>query len=243
MQILKENAETDFEKLSVARLETALTNPPLVEIIDDTHQSFNGVTFSKNYDGYYSRRFSLHCAVWFYYNGKMPPQGYQLHHKDFGKENNNIENLLLLTNSEHSLLHNFVENKKPTLKTEKKIFICENCGKEYEAFDTGANRFCSRECKVTYHQEIRKCAFCGKEFSIFDNSLKKYCSLECSKGMRHALHFEKRVCPVCGKEFEIKKSRKNVCCSLSCSGKLREAQRRGGAIHQNDTKHNESVTS
>ena len=47
LKILKENAETEFEKLSVARLETALLPPPVAEAVDETHQIFNGVIYKK----------------------------------------------------------------------------------------------------------------------------------------------------------------------------------------------------
>ena len=44
---LRDLTENDFERHRINVLERDLTSPPTVEIIDDTHQRFNGVTYSK----------------------------------------------------------------------------------------------------------------------------------------------------------------------------------------------------
>jgi hypothetical protein len=46
-----------------------------------------------------------HRYIWELYNGKIP-EGYVIHHKDRNKLNNSIDNLQLMTESEHSILHN-----------------------------------------------------------------------------------------------------------------------------------------
>ena len=43
---LRELAENDFECHRIDVLERDLTEPPTVEVIDDTHQKFGGFTFS-----------------------------------------------------------------------------------------------------------------------------------------------------------------------------------------------------
>ena len=45
-----------------------------------------------------------HSIVWEKYNGKIP-FGMQIHHKDFNKTNNDIENLQLVTPAEHKRYH------------------------------------------------------------------------------------------------------------------------------------------
>ena len=45
-----------------------------------------------------------HIIVWEKYFGKIPT-GYQIHHIDGNKENNNIENLQLVTPLEHKRIH------------------------------------------------------------------------------------------------------------------------------------------
>jgi hypothetical protein len=45
-----------------------------------------------------------HHLIWETLNGKIP-DGYQIHHIDFDPKNNDIENLALVTVSEHQKIH------------------------------------------------------------------------------------------------------------------------------------------
>lgn len=47
----------------------------------------------------------LHHYLWEQHHGKPIPKGYHLHHKNFNKLDNRIENLQLLTESDHMKLH------------------------------------------------------------------------------------------------------------------------------------------
>ena len=83
------------------------------------------IRFEKDEDG--KLRFQ-HCIVWERHNGKIP-LGMQIHHKDFDKENNAIDNLQLVTPLEHKRLHSGCrivnhEWEKP----------CKSCG-EYKKCD------------------------------------------------------------------------------------------------------------
>jgi hypothetical protein len=61
----------------------------------------------KNYknDKNNKRTISLHRYIWEKYNGPIPC-GMYVHHKDKNTENNNIENLELISSIEHTRLHN-----------------------------------------------------------------------------------------------------------------------------------------
>lgn len=67
-----------------------------------------GYKFTINSDGYYEcttvDRLMLHNLVWENKNGKIP-FGYQIHHIDFNKINNDISNLQLVTPEEHTKIH------------------------------------------------------------------------------------------------------------------------------------------
>lgn len=69
---------------------------------------FNGFKYTKRNDGYFRKtsgnRSLLHKDVWIYYNGEIPHK-YDVHHKDKSLDNNSIENLQLLSKSEHGKMH------------------------------------------------------------------------------------------------------------------------------------------
>ena len=53
----------------------------------------------------------LHVYVWEEANGEKP-EGYQLHHKDFDKKNYSLDNLELVTQSDHLRIHAGWEREK-----------------------------------------------------------------------------------------------------------------------------------
>lgn len=92
----------------------------------------DGLKFTIRYDGYYycttNDTLPLHKHNWIKKNGEIP-SGYQLHHKDQNKLNNNLENLQLLTVAEHTKLHSKIYNGSPN---NKKV-ICRNTGEIYHS--------------------------------------------------------------------------------------------------------------
>lgn len=71
---------------------------------------WRGQKYTLRTTGYYARtdceRQFLHRDVWEAHNGPIPP-GYEIHHRDENKQHNAIENLQMLTASEHGKLHGF----------------------------------------------------------------------------------------------------------------------------------------
>ena len=59
--------------------------------------------------GYYvctsGSRKRLHVAIWEHENGREVPSGYVIHHKDWNKTNNSVDNLICITIREHELIH------------------------------------------------------------------------------------------------------------------------------------------
>lgn len=69
---------------------------------------YNGEKYTLRNNGYYGKtrgkRTLMHRDVWESHHGKIP-QGWDIHHKDQNKMNNNIDNLECLTKSEHTRLY------------------------------------------------------------------------------------------------------------------------------------------
>lgn len=214
---LRTLAESDFERHRIDVLERDLTAPPTVEVIDDTRQSFDGVTYRKNHDGHFYRGLALHRAVWSYCVGEIP-DGYHIHHVDEDKANNDIVNLQMLMQSEHLKLHN------ATIRTEK---FCPVCKKSFIP-QNKHQIFCSRSCSATCETSIateKLCPVCGKIF-IKKRNRQVYCSANCR--ILHQKNHEQRTCVICGKEFSVSISHpEKKTCSSHCAGQLASLSRGG----------------
>ena len=93
-KLLRESVETPQEAFAVEEMIRKVEgNLPRVEVVDKTHQKFNGVVYcmsnAPRMEGRYFKLLSLHRMVWTCYNGEIP-DGYDIHHIDFDKNNNDI---------------------------------------------------------------------------------------------------------------------------------------------------------
>jgi DNA-directed RNA polymerase subunit RPC12/RpoP len=93
------------------------------------------------------------------------------------------------------------------------VFICKNCGKEFETVSINRNNACSRKCIVKLRtkkaQIEKKCLSCGKSF-IALRSASDYCSKTC-----YLKSFE-RPCIICGKVFIPTRAGQTIC-SRNCT--------------------------
>lgn len=109
-------------------------------------------------------------------------QGFDVHHIDENKDNNELSNLQLLKKITHVKSH---AEKQIINKITK---ICEQCEEEYESSSNIAHkqRFCSNKCKARWRREHglndvkRICKNCGKEFICDNTSKKVFCTRSCA---------------------------------------------------------------
>ena len=219
LQTLKDAAENEFERHRIAVLEKDLTNPPTVEVIDDTHQKFNGVIYYSDKKGHFHKDIQLHRAVYSYCKGFIPEGDYDIHHIDRNKANNIPCNLQLLTRSEHQSIHNARRAKTPLEKT------CPTCGKIFKR-NTPIQKYCSRECyiqsKKTFNSQEKICPVCGKNFhTISENPTQTYCSRDCANKDK-IVHDRNKICPTCGKSFIAPPIKPyQIYCCRACANKMR----------------------
>ena len=196
---------------------------------------FNGYKFRRDKKtGYYLNsniHKRLHVYVWEYYNGKVP-KGYQVHHIDHDKSNNDINNLKLLSAGEHSKLHsseltleeqerrrkNFEEKARPKAIEWHKSEEAKGWHKKhYEQMKDKLNK-----------KEVKVCKCCGKKYIGKPSS--KFCSDKCRAKYRRdrGIDNEIRICEYCGEKFSINKYSKTKTCGRSCSNKLMWQKRKEG---------------
>ena len=228
LEVLRNFAENEFELHRIAALEKDLINPPKVEVIDETHQKFNGITYAKTKDGHHRTTLMLHKAVYLYCCGEIP-ESYIVHHEDWNPANNEPSNLSLKTPTEHRKIHN---TEKPNWNNAKHK-ICPFCGR---GFYTRNDKiiYCSQSCamKAAHNtkreqrqKETRICKNCGVEFPANQTHNGNFCSVRCNNAYNFKNRMEQRKCVICGETFTVNKYLPTQTCSYACGGKLATSNR------------------
>lgn len=195
-------------------------------------QYFMGYKFTRGEEGTYYRcsklKKRMHIYVWEYYNGAIP-KGYEVHHKDLNKANNDISNLELLTVSEHRKIHASLltdeqrEWKRNNLNTKARPKAIEwHKSEEGLKWHRGIREV---KPKVNPHREDLVCSYCGKHYvgERWSKTSATYCSAHCRNmgyKEKHKNDTFSLVCSVCGKQFEGHR-RDLKTCSRICAEAMR----------------------
>ena len=228
MSLIKLRADEQLNEDIINRQNSYPTKEPTE--LPPKHQYFDGKKFTRDeHTGYYlgssgKPRKRMHIYVWEYYNSKVP-KGYEVHHRDGNKANNDISNLQLVKPQEHQEIH------RKQLTEEEREWRRQNLARnarpkasEWHKSDEGRewHKHHYEKMKESFHQQVeRVCANCGKTFIGHPTS--KYCSNVCKSADRRKQGVDnvERVCVVCGKMFITNKYRNGQTCSRECRGKLK----------------------
>lgn len=165
--------------------------------------------------GYYlsgvvsGRRVRLHRYVWEKYNGKIP-KGYDIHHIDHNKDNNEINNLELISSRTHKKLHGI------EMTEEQREWYRNNLN---EKVRPKAIEWHKSDKAKEFHKEQYKislgalkpikfiCENCGKEYYKVSCGTNRFCSNKCKSAYRRksGVDNETRKCIKCGKEYTCNK--------------------------------------
>lgn len=203
----------------------------MIQYIENTNIAYcDGYKFRKDKkSGYWlcsKLQKRLHIYVYEKYNGKVP-KGMEVHHIDMNKDNNEIDNLKLLSKSEHNKLHYSLLSDEEK-ERRKKIILEKSLPKmlEHNKLNPKSKEWYQKhyeETKDKLHIEREYiCKCCGNTFkSTQANSL--YCSNACKSKMRRKEHKDniEKECVICGKTFSTNKYRQGQTCSKQCAYKLR----------------------
>ena len=188
----------------------------------------DGIKFYSDQRGYWQTGWSkakrskrLHVYLWEKYNGEIP-EGYHVHHADGDKSNNDISNLVLMSQSEHMKHHNNTDEMKAMFR---KTLAKNARPKAIEWHKSDASTKFHKEHwknslgKYVGITEKKKCAYCSKEFDapvLKPNT--RFCSSNCRSNNRRksgAADIEK-TCIICGEKFYGNKYNGVKTCSHEC---------------------------
>lgn len=191
----------------------------------DKYKYFNGIKFTRDdRTGYYlnsTLRKRLHRYIWEFYNGEIK-RGYEIHHINGDKSNNDISNLVMLPKKEHAKLHS--NNQSEALLEKKRKNIKE------KALPKAIKWHKSEEGKIWHSKhslEIAKnmkekeyiCLNCNNVFYKKPYGTNKFCSNKCKSSYRRKSGIDnvEKVCAYCGGVFVDNKYNKRKYCSRKCS--------------------------
>lgn len=195
--------------------------------------TIDGYKFRKDKaTGYYlssrrigNRRKRLHVYVWEKANGSVP-NGYDIHHKDGDKDNNEIGNLQLLTRSEHQAHHaaNITEEEKK--RRAERIIGLQDKAKAWHKSEEGKawHKQHAKEVAENRKPIEYRCTQCGATFEskkVYKHDSNKFCSGKCRAAHRRQSKKDNeiRICKGCGNEFETNKYSKARFCKSCHRGK------------------------
>ena len=198
------------------------------------YRIYFGKKFSKQKDGYWANMMPIHAHrwVWINHHGAIP-KGMDIHHKDGDKSNNEIENLEMLSRSDHLKEH----WKCPKLREQRRRLLDEQRPKVHEYLRSEEGRKKQSESSKKAWKKRKSvsviCECCGKEF-FTPQSWSKFCSDSCDKKWRRRkkMYNIDIPCTWCGKIFNKDKFSRIECCSQSCGSKLGAARRNSKASLQ-----------
>ena len=203
----------------------------MVTYSDDLKYAYvDGIRFCKDEKtGYYLNTVihkRLHRFVYERVYGEIP-KGYEVHHIDHDKGNNEPDNLQLLTKIEHQHRHGEEltdeqrqwkrENIKANALPAALIWHGSAEGREWHRrhyANTGA----------AMHSKVERiCKQCGRTFEGTLSNANVFCGNNCKSAWRRksGIDNEHRKCVVCGADFTCNKYSRTMCCSRICARRSR----------------------
>ena len=164
----------------------------------------------------------LHRCVFETVNGKIP-DGFQVHHKDRDKGNNEPDNLELLSAEDHRKRHGD-EMPKDLRNLHRQIMLNRVIPSASEWHGSPEGIAWHKAHYDSMKEKLRRktvqiCEQCGKEYETEACGHNRFCSNACKSAWRRANGVDdvERRCLVCGKTFTVNKYKKTKCCSRACT--------------------------
>lgn len=151
-----------------------------------------------------------------------------VHHIDGNKFNNEINNLEILTNSEHAKLHGIENKNNPEILQRMRDNLTNNArpkASEWHGSKEGIEWHRIHAINVANNMKVREynCLQCEVLFYKKPFGENKFCSNACKSKYRRKLGLDniEKQCLTCNNVFMSNKYAKQQLCSHKCSGKFR----------------------
>lgn len=168
------------------------------------------------------KRKRLHVYMWEKHNGKIP-DGYDVHHKDHDKMNNEINNLELLTRSEHLRKHALEMTDERRQHLRDHVAKIRPLTKKWHASEEGKRWHSENGKNVWKNRDYAEytCSHCGKVFETknrYSEKSNRFCSNNCKSAFRRASGVDDVdiQCTICGETFRANKYSKRTKC-MKCA--------------------------
>ena len=157
----------------------------------------DGLTFRRDKrTGYFlsgapinGKRKRLHVYIWEKENGPVP-NGFNVHHVDEDKMNNDISNLKLLSVHEHQHLHSKERFAKNPEWEKRFIEQGQKCAKKWHGSEAGHEwhklHFQKNKDALFREREVI-CEYCGKKFIAHIGKKHHFCSGNCKSAYRRKM--------------------------------------------------------
>jgi hypothetical protein len=184
-------------------------------------RTYFGKKFHRQKDGYWANMMPIHAHrwVWINHHGAIP-KGMDIHHIDGDKNNNEINNLEMLSRSDHLKRH----WEDPNLREERRKFLDEIRPKVHEWLRSDEGRKSQSESSIKAWKKRKTvtlaCIECKKEIQTMQ-PWAKFCSDVCDKRWRRREKPNRIeiICVLCNKLFFKDKYSPQKFCSISCGAK------------------------
>lgn len=195
---------------------------------EKNYRLYFGKKFYKQKDGYWANMMPIHAHrwVWINHHGTIP-KGMDIHHIDGDKDNNEIENLAMLSRSDHLKEH----WKDPELRKERRKQLDKWRPKAHEWLRSLEGRKKQSDDAIEGWKKRKNftisCLQCKREVCT-SQSWTKFCSDACDKKWRrHAPEYQvESKCDYCNENFLRPNFLEYKFCSRSCGAKNSAKERK-----------------
>lgn len=191
---------------------------------------YDGLRFCRDENtGYYlnsTRRIRLHRYVYEKNHGDIP-FGYEVHHVDHDRGNNEPENLVMLSSEDHRRIHaEELTDEQRQARRDNMINVVIPSAADWHRSASGHEWHRKHYAETADKLHVKTtyvCQHCGRQFVSTKTARVRFCSNTCRSAHRRkgGIDDVQRICPCCGRSFRTNKYRPKASCSRSCANRIR----------------------